>query len=113
MWLLALCVVPAAGAAAADRDLLVVENNLKPYPAGHGEDPPPLGSLVRVSAATGRRDVLATRLQDPVWVASAVGAAFVSKFHAGEVVRVSLGASNGRGVVRGLAAKGRSWFTNK
>ena len=37
--------------AAADADLLVVENGLKPWPSGHGEEPPPIGSLVRVDVS--------------------------------------------------------------
>ena len=77
-------------AVASGHDLLVVENNLKPYPSGHGESPPPLGSIVRVSATTGLRHVVATDIEDPVWVTSNGVAAFVGKFHAGEVVRVSL-----------------------
>ena len=103
--LLALCfsVVaarPPAGAAAGHdgRDLLVVENNLKPYPAGHGEEPPPLGSLVRVSAS-GLRNVVATEIQDPVWVTSNGVAAFVGKFHSGEVVRIPLVEGEGNSTV--------------
>ena len=72
----------------AAADLCVAENG------GHGEDPPPMGDLVRVSAnASGHaRRVVAKGLQDPVWVvADGFDAyAYVGLFHAGEVVRVEL-----------------------
>ena len=63
-------------------------------PSGHGEDPPPVGSLVRVNASGGRH-VIATGLIDPVWVAGSSDGlyGYVGLFHTGAVVRVSL--SNG------------------
>ena len=45
----------------APADLLVAENSLEPWPSGHGEDPPPLGSVVRVDGGNGTRQVVATR----------------------------------------------------
>jgi sugar lactone lactonase YvrE len=80
-----------SAATAAVADLLVAENNIAPWPAGHGEDPPPTGSLVRVDA-NGTRHLVATGLVDPVWVASSADGeqAYVGLFHSGEVVRVSL-----------------------
>ena len=77
-------------AASTGRDLLVAENNLKPYPSGHGEDPPPLGSLVRVNATSGARHQIATNLVDPVWVVSDGQVAYISLFHSGEIARVAL-----------------------
>ena len=75
----------AGGGAAHAADLLVVENGLKPWPSGHGEQPPPVGSLVRVNAS-GARQLVATGLVDPVWVVgSSDGAdAYVGLFHSGE-----------------------------
>ena len=64
MVLVAVSMCIAGGAA----DLLVVENGLTPWPSGHGEDPPPIGSLVRLDAATGTRHLVAGGLVDPVWV---------------------------------------------
>ena len=59
----ALLLYIAGGAA----DLLVVENGPTPWPSGHGEDPPPIGSLVRLDSA-GTRHLVAGGLVDPVWV---------------------------------------------
>ena len=75
----------AGGGAAHAADLLVVENGLKPWPSGHGEQPPPVGSLVRLNAS-GARQLVATGLVDPVWVVgSSDGAdAYVGLFHSGE-----------------------------
>ena len=108
--LLLLLLLPLAPAR-RPASLLVAENNLKPWPSGHGEDPPPLGSLVRLdvaydgqpngtataaSAAAAApppaRRVVATGLVDPVWVAGSTDgrSAFVGLFHTGEIVRVSL-----------------------
>ena len=72
-------------------DLLVAENNVAPWPSGHGEDPPPLGSVVRVDS-TGTRQVVATGLEDPVWVAGSFDGdhAYVGLFHSGQIARVSL-----------------------
>ena len=89
--------------ASVGRDLLVAENNLKPYPSGHGEDPPPLGSLVQVNATSGARHVVATNLVDPVWVVSDGQVAYISLFHSGEIARVAL--NNG---TVDIAAKGLS-----
>lgn len=50
-YVIALCVVGTAA------DLLVVENGPTPWPSGHGEQPPPIGSLVRVNA-TGARHMV-------------------------------------------------------
>ena len=89
---------------AARRDLLVAENNLKPWPSGHsGEDPPPLGSLVRCNTTTGQRLVVATNIVDPVWVVSDGEVAYVSLFHSGEIARIAL--NNGSTIV---VAKGLS-----
>jgi sugar lactone lactonase YvrE len=85
-------------------DLLVAENSLKPWPSGHGESPPPIGSLVRLNAS-GFREVVATGLVDPVWVvgSSDGAAAYVGLFHSGEVVRVSLRDGRTTTVARGLS----------
>lgn len=92
------------GLAGASRDLLVAENNLKPWPSGHGgEDPPPLGSLVRVNATTGQRVQVATNLTDPVWVTSDGQVAYISLFHSGEIARVTLGNGSVSVVARGLS----------
>ena len=45
----ALCILGNTAA-----DLLVVENGPTPWPSGHGENPPPIGSLVRVNASGAR-----------------------------------------------------------
>ena len=98
---LILAAVYFPGAAA---DLLVAENSLKPWPSGHGEKPPPLGSLVRLNAR-GERTVVATGLVDPVWVVgSSDGAeAYVGLFHAGEIVRISLTNGSVATVAKGLS----------
>jgi sugar lactone lactonase YvrE len=83
-----------AGAGRGPGILLAVENGLKPWPSGHGETPPPLGSLVSLVASgpntTATRRVIATNLVDPVWVVGAPEHAYVGLFHPGKVVRVSL-----------------------
>ena len=91
------------GAATAGRDLLVAENNLKPWPSGHGEDPPPLGSLVQVNATSGWRHVVATNIVDPVWLASDGRSAYVGLFHSGEIVRIALHDGSSVTVAKGLS----------
>lgn len=57
--LVGLLLEPAAG------DLCVAENDVT---GKGGEDPPPLGDLVRVNASGTARRIVAKGLQDPVWV---------------------------------------------
>ena len=85
-------------------DLLVAENGLKPWPSGHGEDPPPLGSLVRLDA-DGNRHVVKTGLIDPVWVVGSRDgqSAYVGLFHSGEVVRIFLRNGTTTTVAQGLS----------
>eukprot|EP00966_Prymnesium_polylepis_P261771 6046877-Prymnesium_polylepis.1 len=64
--------------------LCVAENG------GTGEDPPPMGSLTRVDATSREKRLIAKGLQDPVWVTSEGGVAYVGLFHAGTIVRVDL-----------------------
>ena len=87
----------------ASRDLLVAENDLKPWPSGHGEDPPPLGSLVQVNATSGQRHIVATDIVDPVWVVSDGKAAYIGLFHSGEIVRVALNNGSMLTVAKGLS----------
>ena len=89
--------------AMASHDLLVAENNLKPWPSGHGEDPPPLGSLILVNSSSGRRHIVATHLIDPVWVASDGKAAYVGLFHSGQIDRIALGNGSIITVAEGLS----------
>ena len=98
------CLLLAAlSSTTAARDLLVAENDLKPWPSGHGEDPPPLGSLVRVNATSGKRHVIATQLVDPVWVVSDGEVAYVGLFHSGEIARISLRDGSNTTVAKGLS----------
>ena len=85
-------------------DLLVAENGLKPWPSGHGEDPPPKGSLVRLDA-DGNRHLVKTDLIDPVWVAGSKDgeSAYVGLFHSGEVVRISVRNGSTTTVTQGLS----------
>ena len=85
-------------------DLLVAENGLKPWPSGHGEDPPPIGSLVRLDP-NGTRHVVKTGLIDPVWVVGSNDGenAYVGLFHSGEVVRISLRNGTITTVTKGLS----------
>lgn len=98
--LLALC-FPAT--TTASRDLLVAENDLKPWPSGHGEDPPPLGSLVQVNTTSGERRRVATNIMDPVWVASDGTYGYISKFHSGEIIAVALNNGSMLTVAEGLS----------
>jgi len=77
------------GIATTNRDLLVAENCLTPSGC-HGEEPPPLGSVVQVNATSGERRVVATNILDPVWIVSDGTVAYVGLFHSGEIVSVSL-----------------------
>ena len=98
-----------AGAGRGPGILLAVENGLKPWPSGHGETPPPLGSLVSLVPsgpepnATATRRVIATNLVDPVWVVGAPEHAYVGLFHPGKVVRVSLINGDVETVAEGLS----------
>jgi hypothetical protein len=77
---------PTEGSAA----LCVAENDLT---GRGGEDPPPMGDLVRVvNGSVAGREVVGTGMQDPVWVVacpqtpcSDVDFAYVGLFHAGQV----------------------------
>jgi DNA-binding beta-propeller fold protein YncE len=85
--------------------LLVVENGLEPWPSGHhGEQPPPVGSLVRLDNS-GTRHVVKSGLIDPVWVVATHDGlyAYVGLFHSGQIVRISLVDGNTTMVAKGLS----------
>eukprot|EP00966_Prymnesium_polylepis_P038852 902003-Prymnesium_polylepis.1 len=77
--------------------LCVAENG------GTGEDPPPMGSLMRVDAASREKRLIAKGLQDPVWLTSDGSIAYVGLFHAGTVVRVKLADGSTNTVASGLS----------
>lgn len=54
IWLISI-VLPLQAFASAE--LFVVENGLEPWPSGHGEHPPPIGSLISLNQ-TGHRQVV-------------------------------------------------------
>ena len=78
----------ASAAGVASPSLCVAENG------GHGEQhPPPMGSIVRVDLASAAKEVVASNLEDPVWVDSDGTSAFVGLFHAGTIVRLDMTAA--------------------
>lgn len=78
-------------------ELLIVDNG------GRGESPPPLGDLIRVDTATGRKSMVVSNLEDPVWVAAKDNFAYVGLFHAGSIVRIDLRTGAERIVATGLS----------
>lgn len=78
-------------------NLCVAENG------GHGEQPPPIGDLIRINGDTRSGEVIAKGLQDPVWVATDAEFAYVGLFHAGAIVRTSLKDGTTKTVASGLS----------
>lgn len=72
--------------------LVVVENNRAPWPAGSGEQPPPIGGAVVVEVESGQRRRIADGLVDPVWVTvdASTRTAYIGLFHPGQIVSVPL-----------------------
>ena len=79
-------------------DLCIAENG------GHGETPPPIGSITRVDDA-GAKTLVSEDLEDPVWITADqnTSVAYVGLFHAGEIVSVELESGATTTIAHGLS----------
>ena len=77
--------------------LCVAENG------GHGETPPPMGSVTRVNVTSGAKTLVADNLEDPVWIDTDGAFAYVGLFHAGEIARIDLADGSTTTLAHGLS----------